>query len=1193
MRGRRGLRAACTAGAAGFAALGLAIPPLSASVAAAGPPITAALGALAAPILPAGARVLRPTTPSLRLAASVFLRPRSPGALAAFAAAVGDEHAPQFGHYLGQGEFAGRFGPTSATIRQVERFLRDAGLRVAGLSSNHLEVHVAGTARAFESAFRTHLATVALPRGVLGRATTTPLELPPAVAGAVVAVLGLDDLVAMRSDLERSHAVVRGTRLQPAPRPGLPDAGPGAPSACASARRASEGQQGLTDDQEATAYGADGLYADGDLGQGQTVAVFELEPFARADVQAFDACYFGADHTADLQTVDVDGGPGTGVGSGEAALDIEVVSALAPAARILVYQAPNTTPGAIDEYNRIVSDDVAHVATTSWGLCEGDMLRYAPGALAAENVIFEQAAAQGQTFFSASGDSGNDACAYQDSYPTSPVLSVEDPAAQPYVLGVGGTTADSIAQPPTETVWNDGLGGGGSGGGISQVWREPPWMLGAVGTQSSSSPCSAPVHAACRTVPDVAAFADEARGITVYWFGEWNTFGGTSWSAPTWAALLALINASPTCRSSSATSRGVGFAPPLLYEVAGVPKDYASGFTDVLLGNNDVYGVTGGVYRARPGYDLATGLGSPELTAAPGATGPGLADSLCSAAQATGGVRLGAVSPSTGATVGGTRFTLTGSGFAPHGRSDVRQVDFGTSPAASFTVVSDTKITGTTSAASTPTSDVLLDRLTRRSGGDLVTVTTTAGDVAAGPTFHFDAESRGRVVPTVTSLGPTGSGRGGTRVDVYGTGFGGARRVTFGGVDAPSFRVVSDDLLVAVTPPWQRSMCRSDTVRTLDGLCQTVVRVVGRGGTSAATGVLPPAAGTLEFNRLDLLAVTPGCRCEAYPSVTEFDYATRLTLRSVTSVRGRQVVGNPSGGDVLRLAGTGLNVLTLGWINFGPASSAVSQTLAIVNITPTGAWVDVYSPSDPRPSLAGNVVAVSLGTLAGNSDTRSFRYLPIPHITSISTDVLPAAGYARLLVKGIGLQSTAVVLFEPVLATLPTAEVASCEPGSLPSCFRTRSSTEITLVSPNVAPGSYVLSVCATTFCGPSRVLHPIDDTVEIIDPSSTAVTSAELAPGGASPRGPVAGGTTFEIQGTNFGALSQLRLELVDAAGATATTAAIVAGPRSTDPGATQTLLVTSPPSPTGDPGTFSVLLSGADGTSTVTPTARFSYTT
>ncbi|HEV3212045.1 MAG TPA: IPT/TIG domain-containing protein [Acidimicrobiales bacterium] len=1177
----------CTASAAVLTALGLAVPSLSSSVAAAAAPHAAARSALAVPSLPAGARVLRTTSPDARLAASIFLRPRAPGALGAFAAAVGDEHSPQFGRYLGRGAFARRFGPARSTIDRVERFLRGAGLHVLGLSSNHLAIQVAGRAQTFESAFRTRLADVALARGALGRTTTTPLQLPSGVASAVVAVLGLDHLVAMRSALVRPHGVRRTTAVREgADRAQIAPGVPGAPSACASAQQTSLGQHGVTDDQVAHAYGADGLYAAGDLGGGQTVAILELEPFARADVQAFDACYFGASHLSQVRTVNVDGGPGTGVGSGEAALDIEVVSALAPAATIRVYQAPNTAPGTIDAYNQIVSDDTARVATTSWGLCEGDMLRYEPGALAAENFIFEQAAAQGQSFFSASGDSGNDACAYQDPYPTQPVKSVEDPGSQPYVVGVGGTTAVSTSQPPAETVWNDGAGAGGTGGGISSIWREPPWASAAAKAQSSRAPCAAPSHATCRTVPDVASFADELRGIGVYWYGGWNSFGGTSWGAPTWAALLAVVNASPTCQSSPTTARGVGFVAPLLYEVAAVPRSYANGFNDVKVGDNDIFGVTGGLYRARPGYDLASGLGTPQLTASPGTPGPGLAESLCTAAQGASSVRLGTVTPSQGATLGGTPFTLTGSGFAPGGRSDVRQVDFGLTPVASFTVVSDTKITGTTSAAPAPTSVTLLDRLTRHSSEDLVTVTTTAGAVAAGPTFHFVVGTSGYAVPSVTSIGPTGgTGRGGMRVNIYGTGFTGARRVTFGGVTAPTFRVVSDDLLVVVTPPWRRSMCRTHSVRTLDGLCQTAVRVFGRGGASAVARVLPPVAGSLQFNRLGVLVLPPGCGCEGYPSVTEFDYVTRLSLHSVTSVRGRRVLGDPGGGDVLRLAGTGFNVLTLDWINFGPASSAASQTVNVVRISPTGKWIDVVSPDDQTPSPAGNVVAVSITTMAGNSDRRTFRYQPIPHITWLSTDVLPAAGYARLVIRGGGFRYAAVVLFDPVLPTLPDAEVAR---------FRSRTTSEIVMTSPNVAPGAYVVSVCGTWVCGPSTAPKPVDNTVQIIDPSSTAVTSAELVPGGAAPSGPAAGGTTFEIQGTNFGPLSQLHVEFQDVSGATVPAAtAIVAGPAPTDPGATETLLVVSPASPTGSPGYFSVLLSGANGTSSVTPTAGFTYTT
>ena len=138
-----------------------------------------------------------------------------------------------------------------------------------------------------------------------------------------------------------------------------------------------------------------------------------------------------------------------------------------------------------------------------------------------------------------------------------------------------------------------------------------------------------------------------------------------------------------------------------------------------------------------------------------------------------------------------------------------------------------------------------------------------------------------------------------------------------------------------------------------------------------------------------------------------------------------------------------------------------------------------------------------------------------------------------------------------------------------------------------------MVSVCGSYACGPNIVRHPVDDTVQVIDPSSTAVTSAGLVPSDAAPSGPTAGGTTFEIQGTNFGPLGQLHVEFQNVFGVTGTTAmGIVAGPPPTDPGATESVLVTSPPSPTGSPGSFRVLLSGANGTSTVTPAASFTYT-
>lgn len=1137
--------------------------------------------AFAAPSLPFGARVLRATPPSTPLTIGIFLRPRAPRALAAFARAVGSEHSALFGRYLARGAFASRFGPTRATIARVERFVAGQGLHVGGLSSNHLELRVGGTAATLASAFRTHLADVVLPSGRIGRATTAPLVLPPALDDTVVAVLGLDDLVAARSALERLRAAPRAaTHFARTSTPGAP----GAPNACAGAvTQTQAGQGGITDDQVAHAYGADGLYAAGDLGAGQTVAVFELEPFARSDLRAFDDCYFGADHTSRVRTVNVDGGPGTGVGSGEASLDVEVISALAPGATIRVYQGPNNSAGAVDTYNRIVADDVATVASTSWGLCESDLLRYSPGSLTVENLLFEEAAAQGQTFFGAAGDAGNDACAYHAASPELPLKSVEDPASQPYVVGVGGTTAVTVTQPPVETVWNDGYNGGGTGGGISSVWREPPWLPAAATSQSSPDACAAGRGATCRTVPDVSAFADEFTGITVLWDGQWYTFGGTSWSAPTWAALLAEVNASSTCRATTSTARGVGFAAPLLYDVASVPADYASGFTDVTVGDNDIFGVAGGVYRARHGYDLATGLGSPELTSTPGTSGPGLAQSLCEAAQGASGVRVRSITPARGSVLGGTAFRLTGSGFAPGGRSDVQQVDFGTSPAASFTVVSDTLITGTTTAASTPTSRALLERGTGRSGGVLVAVSTTADDVTTGPTFHYVVARARGTDPGVAGLGPTGaSGRGGAMVDVYGTGFTDARAVTFGGVPARSFRVVSDALLVAVAPPWRRSMCRGGPASTLKGICQTAVRVVGPGGASAVVRILPPLAGTLQYNRLGLVKVPPGCRCEAYPGATEFDYVTRLTLHSLTSVAGRTVLGDPGGGNQLLFTGTGINVLTLGWINFGPASSADSQDYDVGRISANGTWAIVFSGGDPRPSPRGNTVLVSLATVGGNSDTKPFRYLPIQVVTSLSTNVLPAAGGASLVVHGGGFREAVSVLFEPTLSPLPPVTVPN---------FQVRSATEIALASPVLVSGSYQIYVCGTYACGTGAFFNSLGSIVAVIAPSTTGVTSAELMPSGAQPTGPTSGGTTFEVQGTNFGPLGKLQVVVQNFDGATTMAGGIVAGPAPTDPGATETVLVTSPPSPGGASGVCDVLLVGADGSSTITPTAAFRY--
>src|SRR5581483_11910365 len=196
---------------------------------------------------------------------------------------------------------------------------------------------------------------------------------------------------------------------------------------------------------------------------------------------------------------------------------------------------------------------------------------------------------------------------------------VDDPASQPFVTGVGGTRVNALGPRPSETVWNDGVATGASGGGISTFWKMPdyqteaPSSLHVINGGSSGSPCGAS-SGDCREVPDVSADASPSTGYVIYWNGSgsaglgapqgWQVVGGTSGAAPAWAALIALTNASGTCAGTP-----IGFANPALYNAAG--SAYAADFNDVTSGNNDMTGINGGQFAAAPGYDMATGLGTP------------------------------------------------------------------------------------------------------------------------------------------------------------------------------------------------------------------------------------------------------------------------------------------------------------------------------------------------------------------------------------------------------------------------------------------------------------------------------------------------------------------------------------------------------------------------------------------------------
>ncbi len=604
-------------------ACALAIALGGASSAGAAPPGGSADGSTrlgTAPAVPAGAHVASALASSTPMHLTITLQPRDPAALEAFATEVSTPGSPLYRDYITPAEFAQRFGATPDAVQSVETSLEAHGLMPGQPSANGLSIPVSATAGAVAQAFSVSFAHVTLQNGSNAIVNQQAPALDTSVAPDVQSVLGLNTLSQAKPLLVRPHAA-------DAPAPARAHVATGGPQPCSAASSAASGQGGFTADQIASAYGLPGLYTAGgpgggpDEGSGQTVAVLELEPYDPSDIAAYEQCY---GTNALIANVPVDGGAGSGAGSGEAALDIENVIGLAPKANVAVYEGPNSGSGPYDTFSAIISQHAAQVVTASWGQCE-PLNGFSQAS--AENTLFQEAAAEGISIFSASGDDGA-----QDCFPESPTPQVDDPASQPFVTGVGGTHFASLGPRPAESVWNDGTTVGAGGGGVSSFWKMPsyqaaaPSFLHVIGPSSSGATCGAS-SGVCREVPDVSADADPATGYVIYWNGSggasgpsgWQVVGGTSGAAPAWAALIALANASSTCSGAA-----IGFANPALYSAAA--GNYGGDFNDVTSGDNDMLGINGGHFAAGPGYDMATGLGTPN--------GAALAAGMCTDAIA-------------------------------------------------------------------------------------------------------------------------------------------------------------------------------------------------------------------------------------------------------------------------------------------------------------------------------------------------------------------------------------------------------------------------------------------------------------------------------------------------------------------------------------------------------------------------------
>jgi kumamolisin len=261
-------------------------------------------------------------------------------------------------------------------------------------------------------------------------------------------------------------------------------------------------------------------------------------------------------------------------------LDIEVAGAIAPAAKIVVYFAPNTDQGFLDAITTAVHDSTNQpsVISISWG---GPESSWTTQSLTNFDDAFQSAAAMGVTVCVASGDNGStDGVNDGNNH-------VDFPASSSFALACGGTTLQtSNDQIVSETVWDDLPSGGATGGGVSNVFPLPTY-------QDGFDVPAPTVQGGGRGVPDVSGDADPNTGYNILVDGENAVIGGTSAVAPLWAGLVARINQS--------TGKPIGYLNPQIYAQA----VEAAGFHDITQGNN-------GAFSAGLGWDACTGLGSPD-----------------------------------------------------------------------------------------------------------------------------------------------------------------------------------------------------------------------------------------------------------------------------------------------------------------------------------------------------------------------------------------------------------------------------------------------------------------------------------------------------------------------------------------------------------------------------------------------------
>ncbi len=497
-----------------------------------------------------------------RLDLVLVLPLRNQAALAKLLDQLYDPISLEYHRFLKPAQFAEQFGPTVQDYQAVIAFAKANGLKVTRTHPNRTLVDVSAVAADIEKTFRVKLQVYQHPteeRTFYAPDVEPSLEL----AVPVLSVGGLNNF-------ELPQPAGRGGLSFRKMSPAAPEAEPMATGA---------GPRGSFIGRDFRAAYAPGVALDG---AGQAVGLLEFDDYYPSDVLAYEK--LAGLPNVPLTNVRVGGfSGGPGRNNLEVVLDIDMAIAMAPGlSRVIVYEAsPTGAPLAL--LNQMANDTnslgrpAALQLSSSWS--------WRSASTVAEDQVFQQFAAQGQSFFQASGDVG----AYCEKCPA------PWPNDNPYITIVGGTsltTGSPGGSWLSESVWSPG------GGGVSINYPVPLWQQGVDMTGNGGS-------TARRNLPDVACLADE-----VIWLvannGDQGLVGGTSASAPLWAGFAALVNQ----QAEANAQPSIGFINPAIYAI-GKSSRYTAAFHDITSGNitNTCCGTN--KFFAVPGYDLCTGWGTP------------------------------------------------------------------------------------------------------------------------------------------------------------------------------------------------------------------------------------------------------------------------------------------------------------------------------------------------------------------------------------------------------------------------------------------------------------------------------------------------------------------------------------------------------------------------------------------------------